>query len=211
MWTFDLEKITNYDDWKNNLRDHLKRDRIQGITSAFLGRLQGIENFYWQLVSERDLENGDGVQLDGIGEIIKEPRGQKIDKIYRIFLRGVILANLSHGKADMIQAVVNIFEDAYGATMSGYSEEEPAALRIELYGWGTAGYYFPYLHDTLSVIARSIGAGIRLLFQYEELAETTVFQLSETYGTTGTYDYNKGAGSKKYTLGGRIAGAILKG
>jgi hypothetical protein len=69
------------------------------LTQVFTGRFQAVEDAFWQLYLERNLDDAVGAQLDLLGRIVKQPRVSTDDEVYRKQIRARILINRSSGTA----------------------------------------------------------------------------------------------------------------
>lgn len=85
---------------------------LQDLVAAFVGDTYGVqelENVLWELYSLRWLWIATGAQLDGIGDILEEPRAVTSDEDYRDQLYLKILINVSEGEPErLIEAVERV-------------------------------------------------------------------------------------------------------
>lgn len=75
-----------------------RKPRIQAFITAFTNQWQKIENCFFDLYSKRGLATAEGTQLDGLGEIVREPRAGRADDVYRRFIGVRVLVNRSNGR-----------------------------------------------------------------------------------------------------------------
>lgn len=144
--------------------------RIAAIIEAFSAQTQGQEDSGWQLKVSRWVSSAAGAQLDGIGEIVGEPRSGKGDDIYRTYLTARILVNLSSGTADELLALALLLTSTGSSTLHEYY---PAALLIDI------GYESLDLTDPLlAILAQAKVGGVRLQLQYSTTDDDEAFTFS---------------------------------
>lgn len=80
---------------------------IEGVLRAFIKQIQDIEDVLNVMINET-LENAEGVQLDGFGEIVGEKRNGKTDEFYRIAILARTGRNTSEGTPEDIISVFNL-------------------------------------------------------------------------------------------------------
>ncbi len=104
------------------------KERFAALLSALVNQVQEIEDALWQLFGERSLATSEGVQLDGIGEIVGLDRlPNMIDDDYRTALEIQIIQNMNEATPEEIIAAVLVFT---GAATINYNELYPAAVSI---------------------------------------------------------------------------------
>lgn len=119
-----IEHVTNH---KEQMLARLmyafrNRPNITALLTVIASRYQGVEDALFQLVSERGIETGEGVQLDVIGKIVGQPRGDSADDdAYRLRLKARMRANQSSGTGPDIL-------DVFATLLAGYSD-----LHLEQY------------------------------------------------------------------------------
>jgi len=97
------------------ITDHLERAKettrsqfhespiLQGLLAAIVTEVQRVEDVTFLVITDRDLDNADGVNLDLIGKIVGRARlGVATDAEYRAVLKVQIRANQSDCGADDI-------------------------------------------------------------------------------------------------------------
>lgn len=82
------------------------KPRLEGSLRAVGAVLQPLEDALWALFTARGLDNAEGVQLDGLGEIVDEPRKGRIDDVYRRFIGVRILVNRSNGRIEELNTIL---------------------------------------------------------------------------------------------------------
>jgi len=169
------------------LEDMLFQDeempRAEAFVSIFGARWQVVEDFLWQLATERGLDEAVGVQLDGIGDILDESRGGLTDDQYRLFLRAKILVLKSRGRVGGLINILLVLE--YTAIV--VRETPPAHMEIEVCDVTLA-------RETDRVLRLAKAGGVGLTFIYSQYSEFEIFQASGTYAAE-EYDVATGAGS----------------
>jgi hypothetical protein len=166
-----------------------ERPRLQGWLDAYLDGDQSIENVLLQVLVGRSVKLAIGVQLDMIGRVVRQQRGELADDAYRLMLLGRIFVNHADGTIPDILELFNIL-NVEGA---GIHEMYPAGIHID-----AAGMLYPeQVGDLLFDIKP---AGARLNWLYSTSAIGTIFRTSSTLGTDevtateGTDDLGGGVG-----------------
>ncbi len=110
------------------LLEQFKRSpRLHDLVRALVEPLQGLENVFQDLLTLRALDTAFGAQLDGIGEIVDEPRQGRSDADYLPWLKLRIFINVSKGRPeDMIHVLKVITE----ADQVRYFENHPASMEM---------------------------------------------------------------------------------
>lgn len=125
---------------------------VNSLVDIFVKPIQEIENTAAELYKMRSIATAAGVQLDGIGEIVGEPRNGLLDNEYRSLILTKIFLNASCGQAEFIITFILKTTDSPTVIISEYY---PATLRIEINADTIpAGFY--------SRLKRSIAAGVNL-------------------------------------------------
>ncbi len=136
------------------------KGRFRAVISAIMKELQAVEVALYDLFTLRDIDNGVGHQLDVIGKIVKQPRGNSPDDgQYRARLRARVRAERSSGTIEEILAVFRaLLPDAFTVLRPMY----PAALVLEILDVVDAAYaalYSTFLRDS-----KAAGVGGHLLW-----------------------------------------------
>jgi len=98
------------------------------VITSYVEQIQDFENALFGVYWGRMLDYAVGVQLDGLGEIVGEPREGRNDDDYRVAIRVRILVNLSEGTPEQIIAILAA---ATGSVIK-IREYYPAAFIAEL-------------------------------------------------------------------------------
>jgi len=106
-------KTTYVSDALGNLIEVLKyKAKVSAVITALVEQLQELDNEYISLSINRWLNNAEGVQLDGIGDIIGELREGWSDADYLNALKTRIVILLGNGTTnDIIQLVTEFIDD----------------------------------------------------------------------------------------------------
>ena len=114
-------------DWATRLKSRLfeqfkdeeTHPNFHAIVEAIAARAQDIENVAQQVYTITSIDDSEGVQLDVLGRIVREPRGGKTDALYRLFIRAKVRANRSSGTHEDLYAVlVALFGPGTEATIT---------------------------------------------------------------------------------------------
>lgn len=188
-------KTTHAVEAKARLLEQFKgKARLLGIIDALSAQTQVDEDVAWQIMVERWLSSSVGSQLDGIGEIIGEPRGGKDDETYRLYLGVRIIINLSSGTGDEVLAVASaLFGEANHLSLD---EFYPASMLLDASGAiGSA---------TIETIASLLGetkcggVNLQLLYSPHEDADTFAFSSDDTEQASTT----QGWADNEYVVNG---------
>jgi len=201
-WTFAVAVGVEHDEEHvaEALGDLLFQDqdlpRVEAYVETMGARWQVVEDFLWQLATERNLDDAVGVQLDGIGDILDEARGGLTDDQYRLFLRAKILVLRSRGRVEELIQILEVL----GYTSIAVREHPPAHIQVEV-----CDVTLALETDRILRLAKAGGVGLLFVYSTTDLAHT--FQASGIYGAAES-DADTGAGSAyDPTTGGESAGS----
>jgi hypothetical protein len=202
-WTFSPVLGVEHDEAHvtEALADRLFQDeelpRLEAYLRVLAARWQVVEDLLWQLATERNLDDAVGVQLDGLGDLLDEPRGGLTDTQYRPFLRAKVLVLRSRGRVEELIQILTVL----GYIEIAVREQPPAHLQVEVCDVTLA-------RETDRLLRLAKAGGVGLLFVYSALDADHTFQASRTYATA-EYDADTGAGSVyDATVGGQSAGGF---
>lgn len=107
------------------------KTNITKLITVLASRYQGMEDVLWDLATKRGIELGEGVQLDNLGKILRQERGDSADDAeYRLRLKARMRANQSSGTPEDILSVFQALLGSYeGLTMKPYY---PAGFLLRL-------------------------------------------------------------------------------
>jgi len=172
--------------------------RIQAFLSALLEQLQSIEDLTFDVLVGIWPLTAVGNQLDVLGRIVGQARGELTDAEYRIFILGKIFVNHMNGTLPEFYELLAIL----GVTETIYADEGyPAYIRIDC----TDTSHGKQMGELL---LKGAPAGVDLLWVYNDELEVDSFAWSDTPGTD---EVNVPGGSENIlgTTGGLIGGAIV--
>lgn len=177
--------------------------RINDFVSAFLDQIQEIENAVWQLYVLRSLSTAEGVQLDGLGDLVGEHRNDRTDAAYRLSIQVRILVNRSDGQMEQLIAIAVLFLGEPVVVQT--SEYYPAVVYIEIRSdIGTAD---PFELFSLLKLARAAGVALHMVYTYSAETGTFEFDADTTLGA----DINLGFGSTTDSSWGGDLASVLAG
>jgi len=104
--------------------------RLNRVLSIFSEQIQEIEDALDDLENSVYLGSAVGTQLDGIGEIVNEPRLGRTDVDYTAAIRIRILINESSGEIPIILTALNFMTEATDVSLA----EHVAAISLHAYG-----------------------------------------------------------------------------
>lgn len=137
---------------------------IGAIIGAVADQVQVLENALFSINEGRQLFDGTGfpavgVQLDGIGEIVGQPRNGLSDALYLIFILGKIGANFSNGTIpDLVSLISLVFQTPTFGLFPLY----PAEIDIQIPA--SAGLPLSLFPQAIELVSESVDAGIRIGF-----------------------------------------------
>ena len=176
-----LTQRTDFEsDAKEALTDQFRKDKIQALAGVFAAQIQDIENVCFQLLEGRSLSSAVGVQLDGLGALVGQPREGRSDTTYRIWIAARIRLNLSHGSAEDIYGIFSPLLEA-GQSVA-LTEYYPGAFLLDIYNatTPTAAAQFS------SILKLAKPGGVRASLIYSEQNETDTFLFADNTEITST-------------------------
>ncbi len=141
-----------------------KEPKIQALVRSWLLETQAAEDAGFELLEERSLDTSVGEQLDGIGELVDEPRLGRDDDTYRVQLRARIAINRSNGLTEELLQILRLLLPA--GTAIRIDEQPPAAFVVEI-----EDPIDTVLGDQVARLLRAAkAAGVRYLFHWRRAA-----------------------------------------
>lgn len=114
------------------IAQYVGKPRLDAMLCIYLDQVQLLEDALWQLATLRTIETGEGVQLDGIGDIVGQERQGLSDDDYKPLLRARVKANNSEGTApDVIAVAIAALNDP-GPGEVYHQATPPAAFELIL-------------------------------------------------------------------------------
>ncbi len=171
-----------------------RRPLIEALVCALSSGPQDVENATWQVLTERWLDDGLGVQLDRIGELLGLPRAGWDDDTYRALLRAQVLVLRSSGTwPDLFGVLAVVGVDLALVT---HAEHYPAAILIVL-GEPLADLTGA---DLFGLLERARAAAIRLVLELPTVDVTEAFTWADA--DVDQADTLRGWADDTSTLGG---------
>lgn len=131
------EISTHADDAVARLPEQYKdKSLLEALVRALANRTQALETVLFDLFENRSLYSAVGTQLDGIGQIVDQPRNGLTDDIYRIRIFAKIAQNVSKGTPEDL---IRIFKLLMQANKIYYYEVYPAAVYMTAVGGAPIG------------------------------------------------------------------------
>jgi len=106
-------------------------ENLKKLLSMIVAPFQDMEQAMTDLRDCRHLDSAVGVQLDGLGEWVGEPRQGRDDDSYREALRFRIFINISDGEPETVLTVLRVLTQG---SQLRYWENWPAAFQLETNG-----------------------------------------------------------------------------
>jgi|SRR5262245_58163108 len=128
----------------SRLIERYRKPRTSALLASWLDEVQQAEDALWQLLVERWVTTAVGVQLDVLGRIVGEPRRNRDDDTYRIWISARNMVTRSSGKTTEILAIARTL--AGPIVDIALEEYYPAAFLVRLSGTFTLdeGYQIAY-------------------------------------------------------------------
>jgi len=162
------------------------KPKFEALITSYINQIQDLEDAYFQLLGDRlPADAAEGVQLDGLGGIVGEPRNGRSDTDYRVGIESRILLNLSSGQPEALICLLNCSNCNGGVELTEYF---PAAMvarsRSELPSEDEA-------QRLANLLQEGKAAGVKAHFQYGLSPEDELFQ----YDSGPGYDQGKWSGA----------------
>ena len=189
------------------LLEYYKLPRMQSFVGAIVALLQPLEDLCWELLEERYLDtiNGNGpavgVQLDKLGLIVGEARGNAVDDLYRSFIGVKIKINISTGKTEELYEILSLLGCEDTKVVELYPPE------LEIYATQVS-----YPRKTFDAMLLTKAAGVRIgNFVYIGVGDGSALSLSPIYDTE-TFSSTKGLASEYAVppIGGYLSGSFIE-
>lgn len=84
--------------------------RLKSALSALLTQVQSLEDLAYAVLVGRSVYTAIGDQLDVLGKLVGQPRGELVDDAYRVFVLGRIAANRSDAKLPTLIDILELLE-----------------------------------------------------------------------------------------------------
>lgn len=155
----DITKITTHaeDARKRLMFQYWDKENLKTMLDAYFGnQIQDLEDAMWTLFGRLDIGTASGVQLDGIGAIVGEPRQGKSDAEYLVYITARIGINTSEGD---IETVLDIWEIITQCCSVQLIEIFPAAIALYMTNPLSSDAFAVIVLDLLQGV---VGAGIKV-------------------------------------------------
>lgn len=140
-----LTKITDYDiEILEIITEFFKGSNVEDLLKTISSQLEELENMWFQLLDERNIDDAVGWQLDIIGKILNLPRLGRDDVSYRNLLKLKAKINSSYGDPEILIETVKLL---YNADDVIYVPNYPAGVIVQQDG--DPGLYF--LNDLYTI------------------------------------------------------------
>jgi hypothetical protein len=190
IWLEDIGTENHLEIGLNRLTS-LYRDkpRISGELESFLTQVQKLEDVTLEVILGIWPLTAVGNQLDILGEIVGQPRGELTDDQYRVFILGRVFINKSKGKTPEVYELLRILGIEAPILLSEYY---PCAQEIEIYDTDLGEQIAALVFDWKP-------GGVSMTFKYSEVDSDHVFRFSSDYTeeatlTNGFPDYDGNGG-----------------
>jgi hypothetical protein len=165
---------THEEDMAAQLPDYLRKPRFEAFVRVLARRTQKLEDALRALQEGWWLANAAGTQLDGLGELLVEPRGLLGDAEYRLRLQARIRALRGSGTPDELIGLLKLLNPTLRVQLR---EEYPAALVLQV-----SGGPLPYPDVHLYLLGRARAGGVRLLLGHQDTADEDALTLVHSSG-----------------------------
>lgn len=160
----------------NRLAQYIRgKPNMEALISAFRNRATELATTFADLITKRYLANATAAQLDVIGVIVGQARGDAPDDAtYKKYIQARILANRSSGSVEEIYDVLELILPA-GATLA-LTDDCPAGFRLVV----DHEYTNTQANFILTFLANARAAAIRGMFFWRASIPSITFTLDGT-------------------------------
>jgi hypothetical protein len=194
----DVDAVDHATDGASHLiPEYQASPRMRDWIDAYLEQVDSLEDVALELLAMRSVYTAEGVQLDTIGDIVQQPRGDLGDDEYRVFLIGKIYANFADGQMPQIYHLLVTLLKHETVQIHEYW---PAAIAV--YADGVI------YHDTINrLLYLMVGGGINYTFEFSAVSHANAFVFSNVVDAEGS-NPNQGMGpmNAETGTGGKISG-----
>lgn len=143
------------------------------LLKAWLGTLQPIEDTVMSIMSQRQVGQAVGAQLDLLGKLVGQGRGGLSDEDYRRYISTRIAANKSNGLTDELIRIATLVlnDDSAGIVVT---QEGTATIRMRVSDVAITGDLAAILFK-FENLAKA--AGVRIVVQWSESIPADTFTL----------------------------------
>jgi glycine/D-amino acid oxidase-like deaminating enzyme len=163
----------------------LRKPKLQALASSYLLEVQQLEDAFWDLYLRSMIANGFGAALDQLGALVTQPRENRSDDVYRVWILARALVLRSSGRPPELARIARMILPQSVRVV--VVEEYPAAFTLRLEG----------------VLDASIGRALAALLQ---LAKANGVRLLVTYQPGTPFRYAASGASEFGSINGYGAG-----
>lgn len=163
----------------SRLVEYWQKPVMRAILRTYTDEVQELETALWDVLVLRFLDYAEGAQLDTLGRVVGERRGDKGDAAYRVRLTARILINSSFGRPADVFAVLKAVTDA-GFT---YREFRTASFQIQ---FTEAPEPVAVQAELPGLISETRAAGVGASVSYPVSANVFNFSDAQNPGPYGT-------------------------
>ena len=113
------------------LQQFKDKERVEAVLDAISAEVQEIEDVFFKLITERQIDTAIGQQLDEIGEIVGQKRNGLSDVDYRVRLKVRIQRNASNATPNEI---LDVMSGLINITSIEYFNTFPATFFVQFEG-----------------------------------------------------------------------------
>lgn len=194
FWYDDIAEVDHAAEGDTRLLAYLAaKPRMQAFLSALLAPVDSLEGLAIDVLVGCSIWTAVGVQLDTLGRIVRQLRGELTDAEYRLAILGRIFVNRGDGTLPQFAELLELLEVP---TVTTY-EFWPACAEVN-----AAGVVHPTVVGDLVFDLK--GGGVALRFVRSTYPEGEVFSTASTPGADEA-DANRGFSNPAGTSGGRLS------
>ena len=201
LWHDDITPADHTTEGRAQLLFHLyDKPRMLSIMDAFLDECDSVEDLAYAVLVGRSVYTAIGEQLDTLGKLVGQERGEMVDDEYRIFILVRILVNRSRGRRANIVHILEMLE-----LEDVHIDSSKCVVRISVVGAE---------HGDIigELVSEAVAGGVQTRWVYSEKEETEVFAWSSTLGVDEV-DSARGfgdLGGVTQTTGGYLSGGHVR-
>jgi len=197
MWLDDITPEDHSELGVNRLIWQYRGDqpRLQAFLHAHLDQLQSVEDVAFDVLVGMWPLTAVGEQLDILGRIVGQDRGELVDDAYRLYILGRIFVNRGDGQLPQFIELMEILGLETGLSIREYW---PACIEVN-----AVSITYPDVVGDL--VGDLTAAGVLCHFVHSDVAQSDTFQTSAVLGTEDT-DADTGLAAVGGAVGGQLAG-----
>ena len=112
-----------------HLTERYRKPLVSALLSSLVAEIQELEEAFWDLRTKRSIETAEGAVLDLLGKLVGQPRENRDDDTYRLWIAARVLVNASTGTAPRLIAIAD--KVTSGAAIR-FEDEPPAAFTLHV-------------------------------------------------------------------------------